>query len=372
MKQITQHGLGRKNTGNLQTIWVELPGYCNLACSYCFARGGENINVANLLTWENYESIIDEAKKIGINSISIPGAGEPFIAKNLDLTMRFLRKCAEVNIFVTLFTTAEFITDALAEELWQLPVELMIKGNSLNSEMQDRFVSDPNRGRIIHGFGERRNAAIELLMRHGFNNETNCTESFNCKSRMALVSSIMTDESELSNYDEIVDIMRFCRKNNFIFDCDSVLGIGRGASCSLCTADERLKAKMIELQRVDREEFGNLWEISQSYVGAVCDRYHHHLYVDQYGEIRPCIGANNVHLGNVKSTSLLNAFNKTEMVIIRNKQYSGKCAEECANFAEGKCNSCLGRRTKDLTNDNLLAKDAVETIGCWNFRKKVW
>ena len=217
MKQITQHGLGRKNTGNLQTIWVELPGYCNLACSYCFARGGENIDVANLLTWENYESIIDEAKKIGINSISIPGAGEPFIAKNLDLTMRFLRKCKEVGIFVTLFTTAEFITDELADELFSLPVELMVKGNSLNPEMQDRFVSDPNRGRIIHGFGERRNAAIELLMHHGFNDEAKCMESFGCKSRMALLSSIMTDESELSNYDEIADILRFCRKNNFIF-----------------------------------------------------------------------------------------------------------------------------------------------------------
>ena len=369
-KIITQHGLGRENTGNLQTIWVEIPAYCNLACSYCFACGGEVVDTNKLLSWEDYERVINEAYGLGVDSISIPGAGEPLLPRNRELTLRILRKCAEVGIFVTLFTTAEFIDEQLADELFALPVELMVKGNSLNPEMQDHFVSDPKRGRIISGFGDKRNAAIELLMRHGFNDEDKCLRSFGCKSRMALVSSIMTDENELSNYDEITEIMRFCRKNNLIFDCDSVLGIGRGASCSLCTADEWLKAKMIELQRIDLEEFGNFWEISQSYVGAVCDRYHHHLYINQYGNVRPCIGANGVHLGNIESISLQEAFDKSEMRIIRGRQYCGKCAEECANFAEGKCNSCLGRRTKKLTNENLLAKDAVETIGCWNFRKK--
>jgi MoaA/NifB/PqqE/SkfB family radical SAM enzyme len=182
----------------------------------------------------------------------------------------------------------------------------------------------------------------------------------------------MTDESgDLSNLDQVVDVLRYCRNHNIIFDCDSVLRRGRGISCGLCTEDQQLKIKLLELQRIDREEFGNDWEITQSYVGGpACDRHFHHLYITQYGEILPCIGATGVHLGNVRTTSLEQAWNSEEMKIIRARRYGGKCGIECANFAEGKCNSCLGRRAVNLTNDFLLSHGYVDTIGCWNFRKK--
>lgn len=366
-----QHGLERKNTGHLQTLWVELPGYCNLACSYCYACGGEQLRANQLLTWDDYESILSQAKAAGVDSIGVPGAGEPFIPRNKDLAMKFLRRCAELGMYVTLFSTGEFIDEALAAELYDLPVEIMLKGNTLNPELQDRFVSDAGRSRIIHGYGAKRNVAIEVLMRQGFNDEKKCLAKYGRKSRMALVTSIMTSEhGELSNMDEIVDILRFCRRNNIIFDCDSVLKRGRGAACGLCTADEELKNKLIEIQTIDREEFGHEWLLSQSYVGTMCDRYFHHLYINQYGEIRPCIGATDVQLGNIKGATLADARESKEMGIIRARKYHGKCADECANFAEGKCNSCLGRRAKDLTNKSLLAQGCVETIGCWNFRQR--
>lgn len=371
-EKAVQHGLERKNTGKLQTLWIEVPGYCNLACSYCYACGGEGLEIKKLLSWKSYESILLQAKQAGVDSIGIPGAGEPLIGKNLDLTMRIIRKCTEFGIFVTLFTTGEFITEQLAREIYELSVEIMLKGNTLNPALQDKFVSDPNRGRIISGFGEKRNKAIELLMQKGFNNETECIKKFGRKSRMALVTSIMTNhDGGISNLNELTDILRYCRNNNIIFDCDVILKRGRGATCSLCPEDQEVKSKLFELQRIDREEFGNVWEVSQSYVGTECDRYMHHMYVNQYGEIRPCIGAMDVKLGNAREVTLEQAWNSCEMQIIRARKYVGKCGEECANFAEGKCNSCLGRRTINLTNKNLLAKGAVETIGCWNFHEKV-
>jgi radical SAM protein with 4Fe4S-binding SPASM domain len=188
---------------------------------------------------------------------------------------------------------------------------------------------------------------------------------------MALVTSIMANKSsEVSNLGEMADILRFCRRHNIIFDCDTVLKRGRGATCTLCAEDKQIKNKLLELQQVDREEFGNIWEISQSYVGTTCDRYFHHLYINQHGDIGPCIGAMDVSLGNIRDTSLQQAWDSQEMRIIRSKNYRGKCADECANFAEGKCNSCLGRRTTNLTNEFLLANGYVKTIGCWNFRRK--
>jgi hypothetical protein len=116
------------------------------------------------------------------------------------------------------------------------------------------------------------------------------------------------------------------------------------------------------------------------------------MYINQYGDIRPCIGAMDVNLGNIREgTTLEQAWDTPEMQIIRSRNYKGKCGDECANFAEideertaeagtikHKCNSCLGRRTGTqiidgkeksiLTNKYLLEKGCVPTVGCWNFR----
>jgi radical SAM protein with 4Fe4S-binding SPASM domain len=146
-----------------------------------------------------------------------------------------------------------------------------------------------------------------------------------------------------------------------------------------------IEKKLEALQKIDKEEYGVEWELSQSYIGTACDRYSYHMYIDQYGEIRPCIGAMDVKLGNVKTgnNSLEKAWNSKEMQIIRARNYKGKCMN-CTNFTEPeeqrtnmagtikyKCNSCLGRRTKNLTNEFLLNKGYVFTIGCWNHRPKI-
>lgn len=369
-KKAVQHGLERENSGKLQTLWLELPGYCNLACAYCYACGGETLDKARLLALAQYFDILTQAKTAGVDSVGIPGAGEPLIAANIGMTISVLRECARLGIYVTLFTTGEFITQQLAEDLFRLPVEIMLKGNTLDPVRQDEFVSDPTRGRQIHGYGNKRNRAINILMRTGFNDEEQCAH-YGRKSRMALVTSIMTNEDGgLSNTAELPDILRFCRRNSIIFDCDSVLKQGRGASCSLCASDQQVKDVLLTLQHIDRDEFGEIWPISQSYVGTACDRYMHHLYINQYGDIRPCIGAKDVVLGNIRDTTLAKAWESREMAIIRSRAYHGKCGDECANFAEGKCNSCLGRRTANLNNATLLEEGCVNTIGCWNFLPK--
>lgn len=369
-KVAVQHGLQRINTGKLQSLWIELPGRCNLACSYCYACGGEKLDESRLLSWSNYEKILESAKAMGVDSIGIPGAGEPLLpGKNFELTMRFLTKCKELGLFVTLFTTGQFITEELARELYDLPVEIMLKGNSLKAEIQDEFVSNPEIGQIRTGYGKKRNRAIQILMKAGFNKKRTSTKMYGRASRMALVTSIMTSEDKgPSNYDEMASILRFCRKRNIIFDCDSLLKRGRGSNCSLCIGDREIKAKLLELQEVDAIEFKKHWELSQSYVGTVCDRYMHHMYVSQYGDIRPCIGAMDVVLGNVKLTTLEKAWNSREMTIIHNRYYGGVCGTNCRNFTEGKCNSCLGRRAKNLTNESLLEKGFIDTVGCWNNR----
>lgn len=370
-----QYGLGTRNLSNqvLRNIWIETPGRCNLACAYCYANGG-SFEKDKLMAWEDYERVLTELKGLGGDSIGIPGAGEPLLpGPNQELTLRVLRLAKKLSLYVTLFTTAEWITEELADELLGLPVELLIKCNSLNPELQDRFVSDPKRGRHIRGFGAKRNAKLQMLMRKGFNRPS---KRYGRQTRMGIVTSIMTGvRGKLSNYGEMVELLRFARENNIIFDVDSVLRRGRGATCGLSEEDSRLRAKLEELRDFDREHYGRVWEVSQSYVGTVCDRYSYHLYVSQYGEIRPCIGAMDVSLGNVKASTLAEAWETREMRIIRDRNArKGKCSQ-CANYREvdpntgrPRCNSCLGRRTRKLTNRTLLKGGCVHTIGCWNNR----
>lgn len=376
-----QHGLERTNTGRLQSLWIEIWFYCNLACTYCYANGGEKRDPAEMMDYADYSNILNQAASMGVDSIGIPGCGEPFFGKNFDLTMWLLNECAARNIYVTLFTTGEFITPELASTLFGLPVELMLKGNSLDPKRQDEFVSGAD-NRVIHGYGVARNTAIETLMDASFNNPLEAAKHGRT-SRMALVTSIMTDETEggLSNLNEVADIYRFCRDRNIIADIDTILKRGRALECGLSAGDTRIMEVLSELRRIAVEEYGDSEAaLSSTYVETVCDRFHHHLYIDILGRIRPCIGSMDVNLGNIRNTTLARAWESEERRIIRERKYTGPCAS-CQNFLEQKCHSCLGRRTPQheyaadgdtilvfdelaLNNDSLLRDGCVHTTGC--------
>lgn len=370
-----QHGLRRTETGKVQTLWIEGGPSCNLCCGYCFASSGEpEPHPEWLMTWDHFDTLITEAANLGVDSIGIPGAGEPFHPRNRVTTMRILRKCADNGIFVTLFTTGEYLLRLpnLVTELLQLPVELMIKCNTLDPDKQDRFVSNEKLGRRIHGFGIRRNQALDMLMAAGFNKSSDpIAQQHGRESRMALVTSIMseTDGNGLSNVEDMPKLLEHCRTYNLIFDCDSVLERGRGATCTLKMRGEAVKAVLLQLQAIDRIKFERSWELSQSYVDTVCDRYMHHMYVTKYGDIHPCIGSVQVVLGNIrKGDSLASAWERKEMRTIRSRNYIGACAT-CAKFVRRECNSCLGRWTENLTNEYLFQHGHVMTCQCWNYEE---
>jgi len=193
----------------------------------------------------------------------------------------------------------------------------------------------------------------------------------------------MTDETEggLSNLNEVADIYRFCRDRNIIADIDTILKRGRALECGLSAGDTRIMEVLSELRRIAVEEYGDSEAaLSSTYVETVCDRFHHHLYIDILGRIRPCIGSMDVNLGNIRNTTLARAWESEERRIIRERKYTGPCAS-CQNFLEQKCHSCLGRRTPQheyaadgdtilvfdelaLNNDSLLRDGCVHTTGC--------
>jgi len=364
-RQFVQPGLGTtitKEGGELKSLWIELPAWCDLFCPYCFASARRVDYDKNNLLPAEYYSILKNFAEMGGKDVGIPGSGEPFHSdsqiggNNKALTLEILKFCKELDLSLTIFTTGHFIDIELAQKLLEYNVILLVKYNSMIPEIQNELVGSPKH----LNYALERDHALLTLMSLGFNKP-----AFGKNSRLGIVTSVMN-----ANKDELPSLMRFARRHNLIFDCDTILERGRGKSFDErggSPPDEEMQSIFRNLQKIDAEEFDNHWDISRSYIGTSCDRFRHHLYVSKSGQVHPCVGAVTVDLGNIRDKSLSDCWNSPAMKVIRNHQYSGKCTE-CANFQEQKCYSCLGRCTECLNNDYIERNSHVLTTGCWNYR----
>ena len=368
VRQFVQPGLGTTKTakgGELRSIWIETPGWCDLFCQYCFAGTRKIDRNPNNMKLDEYYRVLKNFAELGGRDVGIPGCGEPFHhddevgVSNRILTMQLLEWCKELDLSLTIFTTGHWIDRELAEQLFDYNVILLVKYNSMDIKTQNALVGlDPNAPKINYAL--LRDHALLRLMAMGFNEP-----AYGKNSRLGIVTSVMN-----SNKAELPFLLRFARRHNIIFDCDTILELGRGKSFDEMGGsppDEEMKAIFSNLQRIDAEEFGNNWNISRSYIGTCCDRFRHHLYVSKTGDVHPCVGAVNVNLGNIRTQSLGQCWDEPAMRVIRNHLYDGKCAE-CLNFVEEKCYSCLGRCTVDLNDKQLVEDGYVHTTGCWNHR----
>lgn len=77
---------------SLKSLWIEVPPYCHLLCPYCFANSGPRTKKSsNWLSWRDYEEkILQPFAEIGGQWLGIPGAGEPFLNQNRELTLKII------------------------------------------------------------------------------------------------------------------------------------------------------------------------------------------------------------------------------------------------------------------------------------------
>ena len=419
-RQTVQAGLGTTpDRGIIQSLWVEIPGNCDLQCPYCFCATTKNkpdLDSNNLAcvdsehperySVEPYVKFVlkpfaerieewnaatpdERIAKFGCppenaqtaepirGKVALPGAGEPFHPGNMALTKALIEACRDLHLHVTLFTTGHWITDELADWLKERDVVLLVKCNSRQETVQNRFVGmAPD-----HDFARKRDQVLEMLIDKGFAGLGNRDDADYREPRLGIVTSVMRD-----NRTELPDLLRYARqprgksdRHTLIFDCDTILERGRGDRCPQIPADDETRAAFMELQRIDREEFRQQWDISRSYIGTTCDRFQHHLYVDKKGNIYPCVGClgeeNDQHappvlLGNLKgdSAALYGAWESPLMKnVIRKRVYTGPCAT-CVNPIEHKCYSCLGRCRDLAVALDPNSEAPIPTTGCWNHR----
>jgi len=323
--------------GKLLEFWLEIWPYCHLHCSFCFNSAGE-FSGNGLLPTEEYLKILSEFKQMGGRVVAIPGFGEPLHPKNSELTFKILDFANRLKLRTILFTAGDLINEEIIRRLNATNTSVMMKFNSFRDDVQDSLVGKKD-------YARKRNQAIKLLVEAGFTRDE--------ETRLAFVTSILKE-----NEFEIPDIFRYCLKNNIYPDIDTLLSLGRGCDCDQ-VENEKTKNIFGELRKISKDEFGYQWEISPTYVGGKCTRYRNHLYMDCFGNVSPCLGANKRGIFLAKN-SLSEAWNHPLQKKIRARDYSGKCTK-CQSFQKQTCNSCLGRFAETITVEE------IKTIGCWNF-----
>jgi len=338
----------------LRELWIEIGGSCHLRCKYCFAESGGIDNCKDNLTTSQILGYLNEFAEIGGKRVGIVGAGEPFHARNIEDLFAVLGWAKSRDIKTTIFTTGDLITDNMLDKLDNYKnIVLLIKFNSQIVEIQDELVNSK-------GYANRRDETLARMIKRGYNDGK----------RLGIVTSIME-----VNQNEMVNLLRFSRKNNLIFDSDTLIPRGRGGSCNLGVPDKRVLEILTELQRIDEEEFDNVWEFSSNYIASPpCTRFNQHMYISKTGLVHPCVGSTGVVLGSIKEQKLQEIWDGELMRIIREHKYSGKCTT-CENFNTEskfhpgkKCYSCLGRSTEGLDTEFLKMHGCVKTKGCFNYK----
>ena len=353
IKTAAHAGLGNISN-SLKELWFEIGGSCHLKCKYCFAESGGVDNCKDNLTISQILGFLNEFAEMGGKKIGVVGAGEPFHAKNIEDLFAVLDWAKQTSIKTTIFTTGDLITETVLDRLDNYKdIVLLIKYNSQMPEIQDGLVNSK-------GYADRRDSSMQRLIARGYNDGK----------RLGIVTSILE-----VNQDEMINLLRFSRKNNLIFDSDTLIPRGRGGSCGLSLSPEKTVEIILQLQKIDAEEFGNVWEISGDYIASPpCTRFNQHIYISKTGLVHPCIGATGIVLGSIKEQKLQELWDGELMRIIRGHKYVGKCTT-CENFNTDskthpgkKCYSCLGRSTTGLNTEFLKMHGCVPTTGCFNYK----
>ncbi len=371
-----------KDGKTLKSLWLSIPAYCHLKCPYCFASANDPGKKVESISFKQYEKIIKEFAELGGEFIGIPGDGEPFHNSNWELTKLIIELCNKLKIKLALFTTGDLIffnqdgneekiDYSKAEYIKDKDVVLLIKYNHSNEKIQNKLV-----GREKYNYTRLREKAINLLInKYRLNDD---------RKMLGFVTSILVENTvpDKNGIMEIEKIYARTKQDNLIFDCDTVLELGRGMTFTMAENNVPYKIDLAGVFKKLTKAGAVGLNQGGTYVGnTCCDRILHHLYIKANGDVFPCIGCsrddyaeedniNKLLLGNIHDKSLDDLWNRNKLrrrlAEDRYNIISGVCYS-CENFQTEACYSCLGRcidsESKFQFDDEGII-NTINTEGC--------
>ncbi len=299
------HSQSPDGTYKLLTLDIDFGTKCSLRCPHCFkSKFNEQEEKGNALNFEEIKKMIHEAKELGLESIKILGAGEPFENEGL---LDLIRFNSSLDIYTCIFTKGHVLgSDELTKkynlkygidnskdfinELFNLKTSILLGFNSFIEDRQLEFCGIKNDN---FDYFKYRNKALNLLTSAGFNKYID-----NEPTRLALICA----PYKLSNIDEVLNIYKFGKEQNiYVAICPSTMsGMGR-------KEQEKIKQQKGEFYSKSIKLYTDIyvWAIQNGYVlkedfildgvslypGAhVCNQVAAGLYIIWDGKVMVCPG----------------------------------------------------------------------------------
>ena len=131
--EFTQDEIAEVRSANrLLSMELELSRLCNLRCIYCYAASG--MPLENELSLDEITDAVDQGVALGARNIIVLGGGEPLLYPDLFKVIDYIQS---KRVKADLFTNATLITPAIAKELYNRKVSVVVKQNSQDQKTQD-------------------------------------------------------------------------------------------------------------------------------------------------------------------------------------------------------------------------------------------
>ena len=309
-----------KNKGRLLTLDIDFGNNCMLNCGFCFRRGGmlDSAGAKSALSYSQIIAYLKEAKKLGLRSVKFLGAGEPLQEPTL---LKFLEDLKRMDIIPLIFTKAHVIgDDALArkfhghrgitsgedlvKKLKSLNARILLNFLSFDTEIQDRMVGN------IEGYTLKRNRALELLVKHGFNSPN--------PTHLCILPIPITRLT----FPETFEIYRFARERNIYPVVTPTMVAGRSLDQLFRNSTGVPAGKIISLYTKIygyniEKGIQTLEEIEKDGVasyagGAPCNQVACGMYVTLPGIVLRCPGDETTIFGDITKQSLKEIWQNSE------------------------------------------------------------
>jgi radical SAM protein with 4Fe4S-binding SPASM domain len=316
----------------LLSMEIEFSLRCNFRCQYCYVPDKSVFD--NELNPEEIQTAILQAKELGAKKIIVLG-GEPMAYPHILRMLRFIRG---EGLGVEMFTNGFQITPEIASQLFSLGVDVVLKMNSLNENIQDALAGKKGAYKVIQ-------EAFRNLKQAGYP----------VKDKRLGISTIICEQ----NFDELINMWEWLRKQNIEPYFEIMTPQGKARSNEWLHVElNKLKDLFFKIAEIDKNKYGITWDPQPPLMGIKCLRHQFSCLLNSQGYVLPCVGVN-IPLGNIRQKSLKEIINESEVMgELRNYRTNikGPC-REC-----GKLENCYGCRgaAYQLTGD-YLASDPL----CW-------
>jgi len=124
----------------LDFVWMELTNQCNLQCLHCYSESTPRSTERNLLSENEYLSLIAEAHELGCRQLQFIG-GEPTLNKSLP---RLIAYADEIGYdFIEVFTNLVALSDSLLDIFGRHRVSIATSVYAGTPELHDLITQTP-------------------------------------------------------------------------------------------------------------------------------------------------------------------------------------------------------------------------------------